>query len=224
MNTSILEAELFVLLEQTADAAYTVTDGGEICSWNGAAEKLFGYAASEVVYRNIDEVLEARDALGTRALAGGFDASTRRCNGASRGIENFDLEVRVRAGDRIWVNISTIVFDNHRTGRRLFVRLAHDITQRRRKEELLNQMMEVAQKLVRLTDDPSEYAPVEALSEQERRILKLFADGGNPAASAARLSISAQTLRNHLHHINRKLRTHNRLEAVTHAQRRGLIE
>lgn len=224
MTTSILEPELFALLEQTADAAYTVTESGEICSWNGAAEQLFGYPASEVLHRNIDEVLEARDALGTRALAGGFDAPTRRHNGTSPGMENFDLEVRVRAGGRIWVNVSTIVFDNHRTGRRLFVRLAHDISQRRRKEELLNQMMEVAQKLVRLTDDRAEHAPVEPLSEQERRILKLFADGGNPAAIASRLSISAQTLRNHLHHINRKLRTHNRLEAVTHAQRRGLIE
>lgn len=224
MTTSILEAELFGLLEQTTDAAYSVTDGGEICSWNGAAEELFGYSAREVLGRNIDEVLEARDALGTRALAGGFDAPTRHTNGTSPGVGNFDLEVRVRDGRRIWVNMSTIVFDNHRTGRRLFVRLAHDITQRRRKEELLNQMMEVAQRLVRLTDAPSEHAPVEPLSEQERRILKLFAEGGSPAAIAGRLSISAQTLRNHLHHINRKLRTHNRLEAVTHAQRRGLIE
>jgi PAS domain S-box-containing protein len=224
MIASILEPELFALLEQTADAAYTVTAGGEICSWNGAAEELFGYSASEVLRRNIDEVFEARDALGTRALAGGFDAPTRRTNGKSRGIENFDLQVRVRDGRRVWVNVSTIVFDNHRTGRRLFVRLAHDISQRRRKEELLDQMMEVAQRLVRLTDDPSEHAPVEPLSEQERRILKLFADGGNPAAIAGRLTISGQTLRNHLHHINRKLRTHNRLEAVTHAQRRGLIE
>jgi len=224
MTTSILEGELFALLEQTTDAAYTVTDGGEICSWNGAAEELFGYSASEVVRRNIDEVLEARDALGTRALAGGFDAPTRRTNGTSPGIENFDLDVRVGDGRRIWVNVSTIVFDNHRTGRRLVVRVAHDISHRRRKEELLNQMMEVAQRLVRLTDDPSELAPVESLSEQERRILKLFADGGNPAAIAGKLSISAQTLRNHLHHINRKLRTHNRLEAVTHAQKRGLIE
>jgi PAS domain S-box-containing protein len=224
MTTSILEAELFALLEQTADAAYTVTDGGEICSWNGAAEELFGYSASEVLRRDIDEVLEARDALGTRALAGGYDAPIRRTNGTSPGIENFDLDVRVRGGGRIWVNVSTIVFDNHRTGRRLFVRLAHDISQRRRKEELLNQMMEVAQRLVRLSDAPSEHAPVEPLSEQERRILKLFANGGNPAAIASQLSISGQTLRNHLHHINRKLRTHNRLEAVTHAQKRGLIE
>lgn len=220
----MLETELFALLEQTADAAYTVSEDGEICSWNAAAERLFGYPASEVLRRNIDEVFEARDDLGTQALAGGAEAATRRWDGTSGGIAAFDLEVRDRSGNRIWVNVSTIVFDNKRTGRRLFVRLAHDITQRRHKEELLNRLTEVAQKIVTLTNDASEYAPVEPLSEQERRILKLFAEGKNPASIARTLRISAQTLRNHLHHINRKLRTHNRLEAVTHAQRRGLID
>ena len=66
----MLETEQFALLEQTADAAYSVTEGSEICSWNGAAERLFGYPASDVLGRNIDEVLEARDTLGTSALAG----------------------------------------------------------------------------------------------------------------------------------------------------------
>jgi PAS domain S-box-containing protein len=220
----MLETELFALLEQTADGAYTVTADGEICSWNAAAERLFGYAAAEVLRRNIDEVFEASDDLGTPALAGGLEAATRRWDGTSGGIGAFDLEVRVRSGDRIWVNVSTIVFDNERTGRRLFVRLAHDITQRRHKEELLNRLTEVAGQIVALANDTTEHAPVEPLSEQERRILKLFAEGNSPAAIARRLRISAQTLRNHLHRVNRKLRTHNRLEAVTHAQRRGLID
>ena len=127
----MLESELFALLEQTADAAYAVTDAGEICSWNGAAERLFGYSAGEVLRRNIDEVLEASDALGTDALAGGLEAATRRWDGTSGGIPNFDLEVRTKSGVRIWVNVSTIVFDNARTGRRLYIRLARDISQRR---------------------------------------------------------------------------------------------
>ncbi len=38
----MLENELLELLEHTADAAYTVTEAGEICAWNGAAEGLFG--------------------------------------------------------------------------------------------------------------------------------------------------------------------------------------
>src|SRR5207244_12272702 len=105
----MLETELFALLEQTTDAAYTVTDGGEICSWNGAAERLYGYPASEVLHRNIDEVLGACDTFGTTALAGGSEAATRRSDGPSGGIPTFDLEVRTRSGGRTWVNVSTIV-------------------------------------------------------------------------------------------------------------------
>jgi PAS domain S-box-containing protein len=220
----MLETELFALLEQTAEAAYAVTMDGEICSWNAAAERLFGHPARDVLGRSIDDVLDARDSLGTHALAGGLEAATRQWDGPSGGISNFDLDVRTGSGIRLWINVSTIVFENHRTGRRLFIRLAHDISHRRRKEDLLNAMLRAARDVVSLADGGSDQAPVESLSEQELRILTLFSEGSNSAAIADTLDISAQTLRNHLHHINRKLRTHNRLEAVTHAQRRGLIE
>jgi PAS domain S-box-containing protein len=220
----MLEMELFALLDRTADAAYSVTEDGEIRSWNQAAERLFGYRADEVLGRNIDDVLEARDALGTSAVAGGAEAGTRRWDDADGGIRNFDLQARTRSGSRLWVNVSTIVFDNPRSGRRLFARLARDVDQRRRNEELVTRMLDAARELVSLTQETPHHAPVEPLSDQERRILKLFATGSNATSIAGKLNISAQTLRNHLHHINRKLRTHNRLEAVTHAQRRGLID
>jgi PAS domain S-box-containing protein len=220
----VLETELFALLEQTADAAYTVTKDGEICSWNRAAERLFGYPATEVLGRHIEEVFDAFDALGTEPLVGGDETAVRDPEASSSGIPHFDLDVRTRSGARLWVNVSTIVFDNRRTGRRLLVRLARDITQSRLNATLVNRMLEAARQLVALADDATEHAPVQALSEQERRILKLFAAGTNSPTIARKLGISAQTLRNHLHHINRKLRTHTRLEAVTHAQRRGLID
>jgi PAS domain S-box-containing protein len=221
---SILETELFALLDHTSAATYAVTTRGEICSWNAAAEQLFGYAKCDVLHREIDDVLEARDILGTRALAGGRDAAVRQCHGPAHGIPNFDLEVRVRAGHCVWVNVSTIVFDNQRTGRRLFVRLAHDITQRRHNEELLDRVVAVARQPSAFAGDATDHARVALLSEKERRILTLLAAGTNPVTVASTLSISAQTLRNHLHRVNRKLRTRSRLEAVTHALRRGLIE
>ena len=220
----MLETELFALLEQTADAAYTVTKDGEICSWNRAAERLFGYPATEVLGRHIEEVFDAFDALGTEPLVGGDETAVRDPEASGSGIPHFDLDVRTRSGARLWVNVSTIVFDNRRTGRRLLVRLARDITQSRLNATLVNHMLDAARQLVALADDPSRHAPVEALSDHERRILKLFAHGNNSASIARKLDISAQTLRNHLHHINRKLRTHSRLEAVTHAQQRGLID
>lgn len=57
----------------------------------------------------------------------------------------------------------------------------------------------------------------------ERHILRLFAEGKDSDEVARSLGISPQTLRNHLHHINQKLRTHNRLEAVMNAIQRKLI-
>ncbi len=220
----MLETELFAFLEQTADAAYTVTEQGEICSWNRAAEGLFGYPASEVLGRHIEEVLDAFDSLGTEPLAGGADTAVRDPESNGPWIPPFDLDVRTRSGARLWVNVSTIVFDNRRTGRRLLVRLARDITQSRLNVTLLTRMLEAARQVVALADDASQQAPVETLTGHERRILELFAAGNNSASIARKLRISPQTLRNHLHHINRKLRTHSRLEAVTHAQRRGLIK
>jgi PAS domain S-box-containing protein len=220
----MLERDLFALLERTADAVYSVTADGEIRSWNSAATRLFGFTAEEVLGRNIDDVFQACDTLGTDALAHGAEAATRHWDESAGGIPNFDLEVATRSGERVWVNVSTIVFDNQRTGQRLFIRLARDMTQRRHKERLFTDMVALSRRVIALTDDVSDHAPIEPLSDQERRILTLFAAGSNPAAIARNLKISPQTLRNHLHHINRKLRTHNRLEAVTHAQRRGLIE
>jgi len=218
----MLEFELFALLEQTADAAYTVTEDGEIRSWNRAAERLLGYAASEMVGRHVDDALEARDALDTPVLAGGADSRIRKCDDTDCAPPNFDLQVRTRSGARLWVSVSTIVHQNRRSGRRLFIRLAHDIDQSRRNEELLGRLLEVTRQHVSLQNS-THHAPVDSLSDQEGRILKLLATGINSATIARNLGISAQTLRNHVHHINRKLRTHTRLEAVTHAQRRGLI-
>ena len=56
----MLEPELFAFLEQTTDAAYAVAADGEICSWNAAAERLFGYRPDEAIGRNIDDLFEAR--------------------------------------------------------------------------------------------------------------------------------------------------------------------
>ncbi|HEX6694177.1 MAG TPA: PAS domain S-box protein [Longimicrobiales bacterium] len=220
----MLESELFDLLENTADAVYAVTAAGLVRAWNGAAERLFGYARAEALNRNIDDIFEARDSLGTSALSGGMEAATRNVRGTD-GVPHFDLEVRTKAGERIWINVSTVVFDNPRTGHRLLVRLARDVSERHRRDHLYERVVEVARQIVASVqdEDATDHAPVEPLSDQERRILTLFADGSNPAAITRELNISPQTLRNHLHHINRKLRTHNRLEAVTHAQRRGLI-
>jgi DNA-binding CsgD family transcriptional regulator len=217
----MLEAELFTFLERTSDAAFTVTEQGEICSWNKSAEKLFGYPASQVLDKTCYDVLDGLGALGTQVCTGG--CSVQLCAAQHLEIPDFDLHVRTSSGTRLWVNVSTIVFEEPRRSRRLIVHLARDVSQRKKNEQLLAKMQEISQELVAATVDVEGKAPMVPLSEQERRILRLFAKAKNSAEIARELGITLPTLRNHLHSINEKLRTHNRLEAVMHAMHRGLI-
>jgi PAS domain S-box-containing protein len=217
----MLESELFDLFERTTDAAFAVNQEGGICSWNKAAESLFGYTAQEALCRTCSELFEALGALGTPvwpALSGMAEH-----NGKGSAIPNFDMSVKTRSGRRIWINVSTVEFVNARTGRCLLVHLGHDITDQKRTEELVHKMLDLSRELTGVGESAVRAAPVPSLSGQEKQVLKLFADGKDSSDVAQRLGVTAQTLRNHLHHINQKLRTHNRLEAVMNAMQRKLI-
>ena len=121
------------------------------------------------------------------------------------------------------MNVSTLVFEEPRRNRHLVVHLARDISHRKKSEELLAKMLAISKEVVAVADHNTRVAPVSPLAEQEQRILRLFAKAKNSSEIARDLGITLPTLRNHLHSINEKLRTHNRLEAVMHAMQRGLI-
>ena len=217
----MLEQELFDLLEGTADAAFSFTEQGEICSWNKAAEQLFGYSRAEALRESCQSLLQGRGTLGTEVC--GESCSVRDCAARHISIPNFDLEVKTRSKRRRWVNVSTLVYENSRTRRRLIVHFAHDIADRKKGEELLGKMTALSRQLSAIPDVIGRPAPISPLSDQEKEILHLFSLGRSSAEIARKLGITLQTLRNHLHHVNRKLHTHNRLEAVTHAVQRKLL-
>lgn len=217
----IADRDLFELLEHTTDAAFTFTDDGEICSWNASAETLFGLGRDQAVGKTCFELFQGRGVLGTHVCSP--NCHVRDCAASHTAIPDFDLEVTSPSGGRMWVNISTMVHEDPKTGRRRIVHLARGVDDRRRAEAVVHRMLLVAKEVIELSDQSLRPGPVIALSEQERRVLSSFSKGKSPADIARELKISPQTLRNHLHHINQKLGTHNRLEAVTHAIRRKLI-
>jgi PAS domain S-box-containing protein len=190
----MLERDLFGLLEHTTDAAFAVTDGGEICSWNAGAEALFGFGRGEVLGKTCFELFQGRDALGTLTC-------TEQCH------------VRDCAARHTPTN-----------GRRRIVHLARSVEDRKRAEVIVQRMLLVSRQLVEVSDQSFRPAPVSPLSEQEHRVLRSFSEGKSSADIVRELDITPQTLRNHLHHINQKLGTHNRLEAVLHAMRRSSFE
>ncbi|HYM09147.1 MAG TPA: PAS domain S-box protein [Bryobacterales bacterium] len=217
----MLESELHKLLEGTADAAFVVDGQGVTRSWNRAAERLLGYQASEVIGKPCAALLEGRGALGTPVCR--EECDVLGCVSSGCEIPNFDLDIRTRSGERLWVNVSILQFHDIRTRRHLAVHLMRDIGERKKSEELHEKLLRAAKDMVSLSGDPARHAPVSPLTDQEQRVLKCFGAGRSPAEVARELKITDRTLRNHLYHINQKLQTNNRLEAVIHATRRGLI-
>jgi two-component system nitrate/nitrite response regulator NarL len=63
-----------------------------------------------------------------------------------------------------------------------------------------------------------------ALTERQREILQLTAEGGSAAEIAERLQLSAETVRSHLHNLYERLGVTDRAAAVAEAIRHGLIE
>jgi DNA-binding CsgD family transcriptional regulator len=123
------------------------------------------------------------------------------------------------------VDLSTLIFKDRRTHRRLIVHLSRDITERKYSEDLLHKMLHLSKQIIAVTDGNGvgRLAPVSSLSAQEQSVLRLFSGGKNSAQVARELGISLQTLRNHLHHVNDKLGTHDRLQAVMHAMHHKII-
>lgn len=217
----MLEAELFAFLEGTSDGVFAVRESGEICFWNRAAQELLGYPEEEVLGKTCSNLFHGVGALGTQVCH--ERCAELQCTLKTKPMPNFDLNVTTRGGERKWVNISTISYLNRRTQKTLIVHLVRDISEQKKREEVFRKMIAISHEVTSLETTMNGAAPITPLSSQELEILRMFAAGSDAPRIAKALGISPQTLRNHLHHINKKLRTHNRLEAVTHALRRRLI-
>ena len=206
------------LLERTADVAFALTPRAEIWAWNNAAESLTGFTRAEALHQSFPLLVEARGPLGKLLDA---EYCERAINDG--GVSSFDLQLKTADASVAWLNVSVLVFEALRNSPALIVHVAHDITASRQRRVLYERLRETAREITQLVDQERHLVPVPVLTQQEQRVLNAFAQGCTPAQVATQLGISSQTLRNHLYHVNRKLGTHNRLEAVVHAVRRGLI-
>ncbi len=217
----MFERQLAKLLEGTTDAAFAVDLLGDIQIWNKAAERLFGYAVQEVVGKSCAEIVHG--SLVTDRSVCREACDVLECVRKGREISNFDMKVKTCAGQSIWVNVSLLSAVNERTRRQLVVHFMRDISERKKAEELAGKMLKIARELVNGTHESEALPPVSPLTAQETNILRLLAAGKNTNQVTAELQISLPTLRNHISHINKKLRTKNRLESVAEALKRRLI-
>jgi PAS domain S-box-containing protein len=75
-----------------------------------------------------------------------------------------------------------------------------------------------------VVEEPAAAPPkVRELTPRQHQVLQLLAAGSSTEQIAAALTISRETVRNHVRHILRALGAHSRLEAVATARRAGLL-
>jgi DNA-binding CsgD family transcriptional regulator len=215
------ERDLAELLEGTTDAAFAVNLQGEVRCWNKAAEKLFGYPESLAIGRSCSTLVGGRIATGTLVCCESCDILD--CVRAGREMSNFDMEIRTRSRQRVWVNVSLLVAVNEGTERRLAIHFIRDVRERKKAEHLTNKVLRLATELVNGVEESSALPPYSPLTAQEKKILRLLASGKTTKEVSTELHISMRTLRNHIYHVNQKLHTRTRAEAVVQAHKRGLI-
>ena len=217
----MLERQLAELLEGTTDAAFAVDLQGEVRTWNRAAEKLFGYPASLAIGKSCAALVGGRIAAGTPVCCESCDLL--ECARKGKEVSNFDLEIRTRSKETVWVNVSVLIASNQRTEHRLAVHFMRDIRERKKAEQLTSRVLQMARNLVSGAEESVALPPNSPLTAQEKNILRLLASGKTTNEITVELQISMRTLRNHLYNVNQKLHTKSRIEALMQALKRGLI-
>ena len=76
---------------------------------------------------------------------------------------------------------------------------------------------------LRRIDRGEEKAQYDGLTERERQILRLIAEGSTSQHIADALTLSVNTVNTHRRHVMEKLNLHNRADLIRYAVRKGLV-
>lgn len=218
-------SRLFEALRDAADGAFVIDEDLHIVYWNKAAEAVLGFDSQDVAGQFCYQLLHGYD-------EGRCLICKARCRVAqlvlkSKPVPNYDIRVTTKQGDSRWLNMSVFTYRiGDADGKKLIVHLFHDLNHKKIDEKLLNEVIEVIGRYQDiLPESRTETEPLrEALTPREREVLALLAKSHGTRAIAGLLSISPNTVRNHIQQILQKLQVHSRLEAVTHAIKHDLID
>lgn len=218
------------LLEVLAEApygVYAVDMGQRIVFWNNTAERLLGYCAGEMLGRRCHD-----------AVGGVAEGGVMRCEGNCSVIQwskkgriapSQTLTIRTKDGARRWMSMVHVLLQASTRERSTVVHIFHDVSQEVEARQVLQKLSNIVASATGSRQPAKRSLPrdsdplADRLSQREREVLQLLAQGVSARNLAEKLDISAATVRNHIQHILSKLGAHSRLEAVVEASRQGLL-
>lgn len=195
------------IVGSTTDPAFAVDARGKVAAWNKAAERFFGYPASQIVDQRCWEVLQGKDIFGN-------DYCNESCPLLQmalrqRAVHPCHLVFGDAQGSPARVRVALI---STPIGARTGWRLVHLVSESTPCEAPFETPIGTSNSLA------------SRLTAREVEVLTLLGQGCGTRRTADTLSLSLATVRNHVQHILHKLRVHSRLEAVALARRLGLLD
>ena len=131
------EAQYRAIVETAADAIATIDDAGILHSFNPAAERVFGYAAAEVVGSDVAALMPERAAHAHAGVLARYSASGRRLvSWTGRALTG-----RRKDGGEFPLELSLAEWRTS-AGERRFTGVMRDLTERRRAEETIRAQAE----------------------------------------------------------------------------------
>lgn len=219
----MLESHLLERVFNTGDGVFAVDEGQRIIFWNRGAEAILGYSSDEVLGKDCFELIQGIDEAGRVSCS--QSCGILCCARRGKLSPGQNLRVRAKNGAPRWLSVthtSVDARDNHITA---LVHIFRDVTAE----------VEAKRLVQRLAEQLSTYGPLQGaegagpapdatLTEREKQVLGLLAQGDGTASIARKLTISNTTARNHIQNLLAKLGVHTRLEAVAYARRLRLVE
>ena len=215
---------LFDALNNAADGAFVIDDELRVVYWNKAAENILGFTDEDVAGQFCYQLLQGRDER--QQLICREHCQVAKMALHSKPVPNYDVRVKAKQGDHHWLNMSVFTYKMDKdAGGNVVVHLFRDIKDRKFDEDVMTHLIEI----IRIQQDrPGEKRGqlnhlTDSLTSREHEVLTLLAKGHPTDEIGELLSITSNTVRNHIQHILNKLQVHNRLEAVVHAIEQGLV-
>jgi PAS domain S-box-containing protein len=218
-------SRLFEALRNSADGAFAIDEDLRIVFWNKAAETILGFNRDEVTDQFCYQFIHGHDE--SRRLICKEKCQVVNLALQSKPIPNYDLHVKTKGGEECWLNMSVFTYRmNVTNGKSVIVHLFHDLERKDVDDKVLSQLIKVINRYqdIRHNNGTRLESHQNPLTTREREILSLLVDGLGTRDIAELLSISVNTVRNHIQHILQNLQVHSRLEAVAIAIKNDLVD
>ncbi len=226
MNTET--AQILEKISNTTDGVFAVDGDQRIVHWNAGAERILGYSSQEVLGRFCYDVIRGFDQAARQVCYLGCPVID--CAKGGSPTPGQDVKVKTKDGAYRWLSVVHTYFNNENrlgSSQRLaaVVHIFRDCTEG----------MEAKHTLERISREVSAYgSPAETkepevhhqeeLTDRERQVVTMLAQGEGTSGIAKKLMISNATARNHIQNILVKLNVHTRLEAVAFVLRNRIID